>query len=79
MVCLQFINNDEEHADIDHCYARVQDAQQAGVEAPDLGLEREGLAFVAGYVAMIIRHINASLGCVTSAATDGMLASVPSS
>lgn len=47
--------------------------------ATNLGLEREGLAFIASYVASKMRHLEPPLGCPTSEATEAHLASVPSS
>ena len=45
----------------------------------ELGLEREGLAFIGGFVAYKLPNSQPSLGCRTSEATEQHLASVPSS
>ncbi|KAF0288727.1 hypothetical protein FJT64_012884 [Amphibalanus amphitrite] len=45
----------------------------------ELGPQREGLAFVAGYVAAKCSHLNASLGSPTSSASPGDLSSLPNS
>ena len=73
--------DDDDAVEVDHTYSRATGAQQSadGDPGTELGLEREGLAFIAGYVACKVKHVDASLGCVTSEATDEMLQSVPSS
>ena len=64
-----------------YAYAKATDCPQPDAAAPanDLGLERDGLAFIAGYVAFKLKHVDASLGCPSEEATEALLASVPSS
>lgn len=53
-------------------------AVAAGTANDGLGVQREGLAFVAGYVASKCRHIDPSLGQPTSSASPELLTAVPS-
>lgn len=54
-------------------------AAAAGPLSDGSSIEREGLAFLAGYVAFACRHIDPSLGQPTSSAPPEHLAAVPNS
>lgn len=61
---------------MDHAYATCQPDQT--VPTDDLGVQRSGLAFIAGYIASKMRHVDPTLGCRTADASPALLASVPS-
>lgn len=81
MSSLQIGLDDPDAAEVDHSYARATEQQPRDSEptVSDLELEQEGLAFIAGYVASKMRHVDPSLDCPTGDASDEHLASVPSS
>ena len=79
-ISFQFIDPENSRAvEVDHAYMSATGRPTRPVpDAHDLGLEREGLAFIAGYVASRFQHIQPALGCMTKEATEAHLASVPS-
>ncbi|KAF0314365.1 Transposable element P transposase [Amphibalanus amphitrite] len=75
-----FVDQTAEQTEVDHAYAAVRETPgSADNRADELGLDRHGLAFVAGYVARKMHHIDPTLGCPSAEASEEQLNSVPSS
>ena len=55
-----------------------REGPSTGPASTELGMQREALAFVAGFVASKCRHIDSSLGLPTSVASPADMTSVPS-
>ncbi|KAF0288011.1 Transposable element P transposase [Amphibalanus amphitrite] len=69
-----FVDQTAEQAEVDHAYAAVRETPGSADNRAD-----ELQAFVAGYVALKMHHIDPTLGCPSAEASEEQLNSVPSS